>query len=122
LEFSYKGVPDEEQLKNLARAARFRRKKEKAIAEGQKFDTMSALCQCGARNCDGSIWQWEQEKNRDDGDYSINGTEVNEGDKEEQMQVIGILDDPDDGEYEGSDDELDQLESDDEVPPRIEMV
>jgi hypothetical protein len=36
--------------------------------------------------------------------------------------VIGVLDDPNDGEYEGSDDELDQLESDDEVPPRIEMV
>lgn len=122
MEFSYKGVPDEEQFlhKNLARAGRFREKKERAIAEGQQFNTMSALCQCGARNCDGSIWQWEHEKN--DEENSDDGTEVNERHKERQMQVIGVLDDPNDGEYDGSDDELDQLESDDEVPPPIEMV
>ena len=124
MEFSYKGVPDEEQFlrKNLARAERFRRKKERAIAEGQKFNTMSALCQCGAGTCDGSMWQWEHEKNENDEEDSSDGTEMNQGDKEEHMQVIGVLDDPDDGEYEDSDDELDQLESDDEVPLSIEMV
>lgn len=122
MEFSYKGVPDKEQFTNLTRARRFRKKKESVIAEGQKFNTMSALCQCGAQNCDGSMWQWEHEKNEDDGEVSDDGTEANERDREEHMQVIGVLDDPDDGEYEGSDDELDQLESDDEVPPPIQMV
>ena len=68
------------------------------------------------------MWQWEHEKNEDDGEVSDDGTEANERDREEHMQVIGVLDDPDDGEYEGSDDELDQLESDDEVPPPIQMV
>jgi hypothetical protein len=122
LEFSYKGVPDEEQITNLSRAARFRKKKERAIAAGQKFDTMSALCQCEAKNCDGSMWHWEHEKNEDEGENSADEMDVNEGDGEGPLQSIGVLDDPDDGEYEGSDDELDQLESDDEVPPGIQMV
>jgi CDGSH-type Zn-finger protein len=124
LEFSYKGVPDEEQFTNLARAARFRKKKKRAIAAGQKFDTTSALCQCGANNCDGSMWQWEHEKNEDEGENPDDGMEVNV--EEGQMRSIGVLDDPEDGEYEDTDtdteDEVDQLESDDEVPLRIEMV
>jgi len=68
------------------------------------------------------MWRWEQEKDEDDGGDSSDGTEMNEKDGERRIQDIGVLDDPDDGEYEGSDDELDQLESDDEGPPRIEMV
>ena len=68
------------------------------------------------------MWQWEHEKNEDEGGSSEDEMEVNEGEGEEQMRPIGVLDDPDDGEYEGSDDEVDQLESDDEEPPRIEMV
>lgn len=124
MEFSYKGVPDEEQLANLDRAARFRKKKERAIAAEQKFDTPSALCQCGAKNCDGSMWQWEHEKNEDEGENSGDGMEVNEGDGEGQMRSIGVLDDPDDGEYEDTDDddEVDELESDEGSPPQIEMV
>lgn len=67
------------------------------------------------------MWQWEQES--DDGGGSSNDTtEGNERGEEGQMQVIGVLDDPGDDEYEGSDDEVDKLESDDEAPPRIEMV
>lgn len=69
------------------------------------------------------MWKWEHEKNEDEGEISEDGMEVNEEDEEGQMRSIGVLDDPDDGEYEGSEDEVDQLESDDEVPPpRIEMV
>ena len=68
------------------------------------------------------MWKWEHEKNEDEGEISDDGMEVNEGDEEGQMRSIGVLDDPDDGEYEGSEDEVDQLESDDEIPPQIEMV
>ncbi len=68
------------------------------------------------------MWKWEDEKNEDEGEISDDGMEVNEGDEEGKMRSIGVLDDPDDGEYEGSEDEVDQLESDDEVPARIEIV
>jgi len=68
------------------------------------------------------MWQWEHEKNEDEGEISGDGMGVNEGDGEVNMQSIGVLDDPNDGEYEGSDDELDELESDDEEPPRIELL
>jgi hypothetical protein len=117
LEFSYKGIPDEEQLTNFARATRFRKNKKRAIAEGRKFDTMSALCQCGSKNCDGNMWEWEHE--RDDGD--ISSAETKGSEEESQMQNIGILDDPNDGEY-SSEDEVDELESEDEVPRRVEMM
>jgi len=66
------------------------------------------------------MWQWEHEKNEDEGENSDNGMEVIEGERE--IRPIGVLDDPDDGEYEDTDEEVDELESSDEDPRPIEMV